>query len=155
MPALSPGSAASPDLRVRSIWQWHGNQAVGQEGPACLSQEDKGPLPPGLPTTHPTSSGPGRARLLQTPPPPPPPPRSTHSQGLGGVQPMSWALMRNSICSFLGSKVTQQPALCPSGLKGLSPGLGQRGCPLGTTLRCAKLSHASVRPHSSPQRAWK
>ena len=56
MPALSPGSAASPDLRVRSIWQWHGNQAVGQEGPACLSQEDKGPLPPGLPTTHPTSS---------------------------------------------------------------------------------------------------
>lgn len=44
-PKPSPGGA----LEVRSSWQWLGNQALGQAGHLCLSQEDKALLPPGCP----------------------------------------------------------------------------------------------------------
>lgn len=46
-------------MEVRSSWQWPGNQALGQAGHLCLSQEDKAlPL---LAAPHPPSTGPGTA----------------------------------------------------------------------------------------------
>lgn len=105
-PKPSPGGA----LEVRSSWQWLGNQALGQAGHLCLSQEDKALIPPGCPPSPQCWARDSSSTLD-------PVAQGAHSQGLGTLA--SRTLRRNSVCSFPGSNPTQRLLSVPLAPKAL------------------------------------